>query len=46
MIEEGADGVVEWELLGLIVVHGQEDHAEGFLHLGVLVELIEDDLVL
>ena len=46
VIEEGADGVVEREFLGLAVVDGQEDHAEGFLHLGVLVELVEDDLVL
>ncbi len=44
VIEEGADGVVERELLGLAVVDGQEDHGEGLLHLGVLVELVEDDL--
>ncbi len=43
VIEEGADGVVERELLGLAVVDGQEDHGEGLLHLGVLVELVEDD---
>ena len=46
MVEEGADGGVERELLGLAVVDGQEDHGEGLLHLGVLVELVEDDLVL
>ncbi len=46
VIEEGADGGVEREFLGLAVVDGQEDHAEGLLHLGVLVELVEDDLVL
>src|ERR1700679_2802485 len=46
VIEEGADGCVEGELLGLTVVDGQEDHREGLLHLGVLVELVEDDLVL
>ncbi len=46
VVEEGADGVVERELLGLAVVDGQEDHGEGFLHLGVFVELVEDDLVL
>ncbi len=46
VVEEGADGCVEWEFLGLAVVDGQEDHGEGLLHLGVLVELIEDDLVL
>ena len=37
---------VEREFLGLAVVDGQEDHGEGLLHLGVLVELVEDDLVL
>ncbi len=46
VLEEGADGGVEREFLGLIVVHSQEDHGEGLLHLGVLVELVEDDLVL
>ena len=46
VFEEGADGCVEREFLGLAVVDGQEDHGEGLLHLGVLVELVEDDLVL
>ncbi len=46
VLEEGADGVVEREDLGLAVVDGQEDHGEALLHLGVLVELVEDDLVL
>ena len=46
MLEEGVDRVGEWELFGLVVVHGQEDHAEAFLHAGVLVELVEDDFVL
>ena len=46
VVEEGADGLIERELLGLAVVDGQEDHGEGLLHLGVLVELVEDDLVL
>ena len=46
MVEEGADGGVERELLGLAVMDGQEDHGERLLHLGVLVELVEDDLVL
>ena len=27
-------------------MHGQEDHAEGFLHAGVLVELVENDFML
>ena len=46
VIDEGVDGRGERELLGLIVVHGQEDHREALLHLGVLVELVEDDLML
>ncbi len=41
VIEEGTDGGVEREFLGLTVVDGQEDHGEGVLHLGVLVELVE-----
>ena len=28
----------------LAVHHGQEDHGEAFLHLRVLVELVQDDL--
>ncbi len=46
VVEEGADGVVERKLLRLAVVDGEEDHGEAFLHLGVLEELVEDDLVL
>ena len=46
VVDEGVDGLVERELLGLAVVDGQEDHGEALLHLGVLVELVEDDLVL
>ena len=46
VVDEGVDGRGERELLGLIVVHGQEDHREALLHLGVLVELVEDDLML
>ena len=34
------------KLLRLAVVDGEEDHGEAFLHLGVLEELVEDDLVL
>ena len=44
VIDEGADGLVEAELARLAVEHGQEDHGEAFLQLGVLVELVEDDL--
>ena len=32
------------EFARLAVEHGQEDHREAFLHLGVLVELVEHDL--
>ena len=46
VIDEGVDGLVEGEFLGLAVVNGQENHREGLLHLGVFVELVEDDLVL
>ena len=46
VIEEGPERGGETELLGLAVVHGEEDHAEGFLHAGVLVELVEHDFVL
>ena len=46
VVDEGVDGLVEGKLLGLAVVDGQEDHGEAFLHLGVLVELVEDDFVL
>ena len=46
VIEEGVDGVVEGEFLRLAVVDGEEDHREGLLQLGMLEELIEDDLVL
>ncbi len=46
VVDEGVDGLVERELLGLAVVDGQEDHGEALLHLGVLVELVEDDFVL
>ena len=44
MIDEGADGLVERQFAGLAVEHGQEDHGEAFLHLGVLVELVEHNL--
>ena len=46
VIEEGAKGVVEGELLGLAVVDRQEDHREALLHLSVLVQLVQHDLVL
>ena len=44
MVDEDADGFSEAELARLAVDHGQEDHGEAFLQLGVLVELVEHDL--
>ncbi len=35
---------IEREFLRLTVQHGQEDHGEALLHLGVLVELVEHNL--
>ena len=46
VIDERMDGCGERELLRLVVVHSQEDHREALLHLRVLVELVEDDLML
>ncbi len=46
VIDEGVDRVVEREFLRLAVEDGQEDHREGLLHLGVFVELVEDDFML
>ena len=44
VIDEVADGLVQTKFLGLAVDHGQKDHGEAFLHLRVLVELVENDL--
>ena len=44
MIDEVADGLIQPEFLGLVVDHGKKDHGEAFLHLRVLVELVENDL--
>src|SRR5262249_15624812 len=38
------DGLDEPHPLGLAVHHRQQDHTEALLHLGVLVQLVEDDL--
>ena len=46
MVDEGPDGVGQRQFFRLTVVHGQKDHAEAFLHAGVLVELVEDDFAL
>ena len=44
VIDEVADGLHQSHFLGLVVDHGQEDHAEALLHRGVLEELVEHDL--
>ena len=44
VIEEVVDGLHQAHFLGLVVDHGQEDHAEALLHRGVLEELVEHDL--
>ena len=44
VVDEVPDGLHETQFPGLAVDHGQQDHAEAFLHLGVLVELVEHDL--
>ena len=44
VIDEVLDGLHQAHLFRLAVDHGQEDHAEAFLHRGVLEELVEHDL--
>ena len=44
VIDECADCFVESEFLRLSIKDGQKDHGEALLHLGVLVELVEDNL--
>jgi hypothetical protein len=44
VVDEGADGLIERKLARLPVEHGKKDHGEAFLHLRVLVELVEHDL--
>ena len=44
VIDEVLDGLNQAHFLGLVVHHRQQDHAEAFLHLGVLEELVQDDL--
>ena len=44
VVDEAADGLVETQLARLPVEHRQKDHGEAFLHLRVLVELVEHDL--
>ena len=44
VVDEVLDGLHQAHFLGLAVHHRQQDHAEAFLHLGVLEELVEDEL--
>ena len=44
VIDEVLDGLHQAHFLGLVVHHRQQDHAEAFLHLGVLEELVEHEL--
>src|SRR5581483_1350551 len=44
MVDEVLNGLDEPHLFGLPVDHSQEDHAEAFLHAGVFVELVQNDL--
>ena len=44
MVDEVLDRLDQSHFLRLAVDHGEEDHAEALLHLGVLEELVEHDL--
>ncbi len=44
VINEVLDRLHQPHLFGLSVHHGQENHAEAFLHLRVLEKLVQDDL--
>ncbi len=44
MLDEIFEGLHQAHFLGLVVRDRQQDHAEAFLHLGVLIELIEHEL--
>src|SRR5260370_8081765 len=44
VFDEQANQLDEAQLLGLSADNGQQDHAEGFLHLGVLEEIVENEL--
>src|ERR1700691_724448 len=44
VIDEVLDGGDQAHFLGLAVDHGEEDHAETFLHGSVFEELVEDEL--
>ena len=44
VLDEQLDQGDQAEFAGLASHNGQQDHAEGFLHLGVLEEIVEDEL--
>ena len=44
MIDEVLDGLDQPHFLRLPIHHSQQDHAEAFLHLRVLIKLVEHDL--
>ncbi len=44
MINEVLDRLHQAHFLGLVIHHRQQDHAETFLHLGMLEELVEHEL--
>ena len=44
VIDEVLDGLDQSHFAGLAVDHRQQDHGKTFLHGGVLVELVENDL--
>src|SRR2546427_3076983 len=44
VFDEQANQFDEAQLLGLSADNRQQDHAEGFLHLGVFEEIVEDKL--
>ena len=44
MIDEVLNGLDQAHLFWLVVHHRQQNHAEVFLHLGVLKKLVEHDL--
>ena len=44
VVDEVLDGLHQAHFLGLSVDHRQQDHAEAFLHLGVLEELVKHEL--
>ena len=44
MINEVLDGLDQSHFFGLSIHHRQQDHAEAFLHLRVLIKLVEHDL--